>query len=224
MIVVAIIGVLAALGIAALYSARERGAAENAANDLSSHLSAARARAIERGVPVWVIVYPGIDLEGAEGGAGAYFVYEDTGMGFGTSGVAAVGQRRYDTFTPPDDIYPEPLDQGRLLERVYLDRYTGKNVAFGQPAGLNFAAPFAGLEASFGGDVACNFCSGTPSRGAIVFGPEGAVRFLDGDGDRVLDGIDRLDRTGALRVMGRLTNQGYLYAVSGPTGFVGFFK
>ncbi|HZA13866.1 MAG TPA: prepilin-type N-terminal cleavage/methylation domain-containing protein [Myxococcaceae bacterium] len=226
MVVVAIIGILAAIGVAALTSARERGAAENAANDLVSQLNAARTRAAERGVPVWFIVYPDLKRGGGAGGPGAYFVYEDTGLAFATSGAGAVGTRRYDTFSPPDDIQAAPGDPGRLVESVYLESYSNRQgVSFGVASGLSFAAPFDGLDATFTGAGVCNFCSGTPSRGAIVFMPEGSVRFVDGSGTAVLlGGATRAARTGGLKLRGANDDQGYLYAVSGPTGFIGFFK
>lgn len=216
MIVLAIVSILAGLGISFIQQGRARGSALSASNDLMSSLSAARARAIERGSQVWFILYPNIDTAGAAGGHGAYFVYEDIGLTFGSG----TGARNWGNFVPPADVNPEPGDQATLIASGYLDDYPGNNAAFGAATIAAYTAPFAGLTRS-----ACSFCTGSPLRGAIVFMPEGSARFVDHDGAAMfLGGTTAVERAAAFGVVGQLTRQEYLYGVSGPTGFIGMFQ
>ena len=104
MVVLAIVALLAALGLATLQGIGDRSAALNAAHDLQSVLHLARARAYERGTDVWVIVYPQGERGGPADGGGAYFVFEDRVGGFGAAGGAADGGLSYASFAPPDQL------------------------------------------------------------------------------------------------------------------------
>jgi hypothetical protein len=181
MVVIGIIGVLAAISVAALDELGARGATQNTASDFFQTLNRARARAAERGTQVYVLVYPGLRRDGTlTGGAGAWFVYEDaTGDFLGTPALAA--DLSWTTFTPPGSVQPAAGSTDRLLEATYLDDAPKQNVRFFRPQSpvttVAFPAPFAAVDANANG---CSFCDG--NRGAIVFTGERQARFIQADG------------------------------------------
>src|SRR5690242_18631689 len=76
-IVVAILGVLTAMAVVAFDAVGRRGALQNAAFDFQGTMMSARTRAVSRGYPVWVLIYPTGNRQGLVGGAGAFSVVED---------------------------------------------------------------------------------------------------------------------------------------------------
>lgn len=215
-VVLAIIGVLAGLSWAGYEQLSARTGPQNAAADLSSALSEARARAVDRHADVWLIIYPDIDTAGLPGqGSGAWFLVEDRKLDFNAPGAVPPGHLRYATFVPPGQVELAP-EQGSRLESVYLDSYSKRSVRFGTSGTLAWDGIFTGLAPS-----ACSFCTGTPRRGAIVFREDGSARFVDGAGAPVLPaGAGALQRAATLGLLSSDNQSEFLFAVSGPVGFV----
>ncbi|MFP2962715.1 prepilin-type cleavage/methylation domain-containing protein, partial [Myxococcus sp. 1LA] len=183
--------------------------------DLSGALAEARARAVDRQADVWLIVYPDINPEGVAGaGNGAWFLVEDRLRNFGGA-AAPAGQMTFATFAPPLDIHPT-AEQGRLMDSMYMDRYTQRSVRFGASGNLEWTGIFAGMPVSD-----CSFCSGSPRRGAIVFRGDGSARFMDGAGQPVIPtGNGALNRAASLALTSSDGQREYLFAISAPVGFV----
>jgi prepilin-type N-terminal cleavage/methylation domain-containing protein len=233
MIVVAILGILASLSITTMEGARARTAPRNAAADLSQAISLARARALERGSNVWLILYPNRGKDLSTAGNGAWFLYDDGDGNFGATGSlqctgAAGSNCNYATFTPPNTIWPPRVNTTDfLLDRVYFDDAPKKAVKFGQTSdttilwGEPFGAAGTGLNA---GTVTkdCSFCTGTgvARRGAIIFNGDGAVRFVDGSGNPVYE------TTGGFSIQNSvaMTKQVTLFGVAAATGYVGVYQ
>jgi len=227
MIALAILGVLTAMSIAAIQRMDDWADPQSAASDLSGALSLARARAVESGSEVWFIVYEDINRQGTAGqGNGAYFIVEDRRFDFlngsgppPSSGVLLT----YATFQPPNKV--DPLkEQGFLVDYKYLDAYSmsaqASTVRFGVSGTLQYDAPFASLT-----PAACSFCSGSPKRGAIVFGADGAARFFDGSGAQVVLGTGNIaQRSAALGLISTNRLREFIFAVSAPVGFIGMKK
>jgi hypothetical protein len=213
------------MGFAAYQRIGVQGAAQNAAHDLYSAISKARAMAQDSGSDVWLIVYPQGRRAGATGGPGAYFIVQDLAMDFGTD----TGAYNYEDFDLPGAFQPPGGAVSRLVEARFLEDYPGQRVRFGvlpttHPSAVNFKAPFVGLERS-----ACKVC-GTTERGAVVFSPDGGARFRDANGgDVTLSGDSTaLGRAVSLGLRegnadAALDTRSYLFAISGPTGYVSFF-
>ncbi len=237
MVVVAIIGVLAGLSVAAYGKIGAASAPRNAVNDLTAALVRARSAATENQSDVWVVIYPAFNKSpaAAAGGPGAYFLYEDKAGTFNRSSGGSGGEVYYRSgaggvdFDPvANTLYGSSSSEGRLLDSVYLDEYPGRNVLFALPSGgvtmTSAEPPFAGLPVG----SACTFCSGTPLRGAIIFSADGAARFVDGTGAAVAaNGAAAVNRAHALTLKDRPTptteTRVYVVAVSGPTAFIGTY-
>ncbi len=230
MVVVGIVGILVALSLAAYGRIGEQAAPQNAVHDFYSALQKARSSAMGRNARVWMVVYPSVNRE-AESGNGAWFMLEDLTGEFADP-ASTFSYANFD----PSEPYP-PVGNVRLLERNYLDDYPKANARFGVATGhaaVTFKAPFTALNGV--GDAAlrtCSFCSGNGAqrRGAIVFEGNGSARFLDGDGSPaaapvVAAGVATpASRTHALALSDATgTDRGYLIAISGPTGFIGFHQ
>jgi prepilin-type N-terminal cleavage/methylation domain-containing protein len=215
-IVLAIIGVLAGLSWAGYQQLSARSGPQNAAADLSSALSEARARAVDRHADVWLIIYPDINPAGEAGqGAGAWFLVEDRGLDFNAPGAVPPGHLRYASFAPPAQVSLAP-QQGALVEASYLDTYPKRSVRFGTSGTLAWDGVFAGLAPSD-----CSFCTGNPRRGAIVFREDGSARFVDGAGAPFVSaGGGMLQRVVTLGLLSSDSEREFLFAVSGPVGFV----
>jgi type II secretory pathway pseudopilin PulG len=220
-VTLAIIGIVMALSFATLSQLGDWADPQSAASDLSGALSLARARAVERGSDVWLILYEDIDRNGsAAQGNGAYFLLEDRLFNFKDGTGAPAGSLTYIDFQPPNRITPLPA-QGMLMESKYLDSYSftrdRSTVRFGASGTLSFDAPFTGLTPS-----ACSFCDGSPRRGAVVFDQDGSARFYKGDGTPVtLAGGTVGQRSAALGLLSTDGRREYLFAISGPVGFIG---
>jgi prepilin-type N-terminal cleavage/methylation domain-containing protein len=210
-VVIAIISVIAAMAGTAMYRWKERAAGRSASFDFYVELNKARQLALERGSDVWVIVYPKLSSSGGNG-AGAYFVYTDPNMDF-VSSTCPSGQVCYSTFAPPDasKMYPT-AGMGQLEAATFLDQYSSQPLTFADMSlsTKSMKGPFEDLA-----DSGCNFCSGSPLRGAIVFGGEGGARFVDGAGN-----LTAL-KTAALAFKDATTQQNTTHiAVARSTGFI----
>ncbi len=235
MVAVAILGILTALAVAAYGGIGAASAPRNAINDLNAALSRARSSASERQSDVWVIFYPTFNKKTGSllTGPGAYFIYEDKAERFNVAAGGVAGEVYYQagaggvTFNPATNtLYGGTNAEGQLIDSVYLDDYPGNNVLFSIPAaGIAMGAtetPFTGLAVG----TACTFCGNGAPRGAIVFGPEGSARFVDGVGGPVFP-------AGAVRgqalvvtnrpVVANTEIRVYVVAVSGPTAFIGTY-
>lgn len=220
LVVVALLGVLVGLSWAAAGQLGSWAGPQNAASDLSGALSQARARATERGSDVWLIIYEDIDAEGNGGrGHGAWFLLEDRKQNFLDGSNLLAEELTYATFRPPGAVRL-PATQGQLLEATYMDRYPQRTVRFGVSGNLPFDAPFNALS-----PLACSFCSASGSsgrRGAAMFSADGSVRFFNGQGAQVTpSGTGLARRVGTLGLVSVDGRREYLFAISGPVGFVG---
>ncbi len=216
-IVLAIIAVLAGLAYAGYARLSARAGPQNAAADLAGALAEARARAVDRQSDVWLIIYPNIDTQGQDGaGNGAWFLLEDPQRAFGNAGGAGPNlQLSYQNFAPPGDIQPA-VNEGRLMDSMYLDRYTQRTVRFGASGKLQWDGIFAGLPVSD-----CSFCNGNPRRGAVIFRSDGSARFVDGAGQPILPmDVGVVNRAASLGLVSTDGQREYLFAISAPAGFV----
>ncbi len=206
MITVAILGILMALAISGWSSAGERGATAGAAADFHSNLLLARQRAAERGGDVWVVIFPYFNKDGSEdpvNNAGTYILVEDIELNFRDTYIAA---------GTPSAITAS--GNNRILERVWLEEYARSNSRFLETTvSTPYKPPFDALNGH-----GCQFCVGTPAKGAIVFSGEGNARFLQSDGTPFVA------RSVSLGISSfRKPLEIFYFAVTGPTGFVGAY-
>lgn len=217
MMVITILGVLVALAVASFDSLRARTGPRNAAADLSSALSLARNRALDRGSDVWFIIYPDYETNGA------WYIYEDIKVAFGGAASPADGGiLLFSDFEPPNDIYPLGTESGnRLIDSGELRLYPRSTTRFVADAGVPWGVPFAALNTN--ATPECTFCTpggpGGHQRGAIVFTGDGSVRFVDGDGNALMDRAAGFSIGGADDA-----RQGTRFAVSRATGHAGVFQ
>lgn len=186
MIVLAIIGILAALAGVGIDAMLQRTDGRNASLDFYIALLDARQRALDRGSDVWVIVYP----EYGEAGTplrGAYFVIEDPNCVFAGADPGD-GSLVYSTFSPPTNVRPTGGMQRLISEKYLMHRSVGGRTVMsykGQAYGFSalsqttktLPAPFATLN-----DSGCSVCDGGPRRGAVVFTGDGRARFYNSTG------------------------------------------
>lgn len=202
-VVLAIIGIVAALAGTSWNGVRARMATQNAAYELGSAISTARARAIARGHDVWLILFPESGREGA--GPGAYYLYDDPELSFGRPGGLA-GELKYTDFTPQKTA--GTAGAGRLLESFLLEDLPGARTHFAFSADAAYRAPFNALGKL---TSPCSICSA--GKGAIVFTSTGGARFVDGTGapvDARAAGLSLRDGDD-----GRL----FLFAIAAATGY-----
>jgi prepilin-type N-terminal cleavage/methylation domain-containing protein len=203
MITLAIFAILAGLSVMGYAAVGRRGALQNASFDLQGVMSTARTRAVSRGHPVWVVLFPSGSRKGKTGGLGAFMVVEDTLGGYVRAPWGAVGL----------DLEVDP--QIGVTQLYFLEDYS-KKVRFGAltPGRTDmFGAPFSGMSVQ-----TCSFCSGTDFlRGAVVFFPDGGARFVDGQG-AFLTSPNQSVAFSSLE--GR---KQHLLAISGPAGYMASF-
>jgi prepilin-type N-terminal cleavage/methylation domain-containing protein len=200
-VVLAILGILVGLSMAAYTAVGRRGALQNAAFDFQGVLSSARTRAVSRGYPVWVLVFPTASRTAKTGGLGSFAVVED--------------QRGSYLRAPHIPMISELTDLENVTQVTYLQDYSKKARFAALTPGRTdlYGAPFKGLSVQ-----TCSFCSGAGySRGAIVFFPDGGARFVDGQGTFSPVANQSLAFSS---VEGRGQ---YLFAISGPAGYMATF-
>jgi prepilin-type N-terminal cleavage/methylation domain-containing protein len=164
-VVVAIIGVVAALVGSAATRARPRATFATVSVELQALVHAARQEALGSGMSVAVLVFP--DFRG-EGSQGRFVVVKDPARSL----FDATAALTFDGYSP--DNLPAPSG-GAVV--TTLDLPAGVNV--GPLTGLGVSHPpypYDGAKT----DVDCSFCSSTsPRRGAIVFDARGRALFYD---------------------------------------------
>jgi prepilin-type N-terminal cleavage/methylation domain-containing protein len=202
LLVLAILGVLTGMAVVAFDAVGKRGALQNAAFDFQGAMMSARTRAMSRGYPVWVVLYPDANRTGLTEGLGAFIVVEDYAGSF-ASDPAKLFELKLQT---------NGVSAGLVSAVYFLEDYN-KKVRFETltpgRVGL-FAAPFQALAAK-----TCSFCtSAAHTAGAIGFMPDGSARFVDGQGDFV----GTTNHSMALRSLEGRSQQ--LFAISGPSGYM----
>ncbi|HEX8820019.1 MAG TPA: prepilin-type N-terminal cleavage/methylation domain-containing protein [Archangium sp.] len=203
MITLAIVSILAGLSVMGYAAVGRRGALQNVSFDLQGVMGAARTRAVSRGHPVWVVLFPAASHKAKTGGLGAFMVVEDRNGGFMRSPLS------------PLELPLVVDDLEGVSETYFLEDYS-KKVRFGAltPGRTDlFGAPFSGMTVQ-----TCSFCSGADHpRGAIVFLPDGGARFVDGQGTF----LSTANQTMAFSSLeGR---KQHLFAISGPAGYMASF-
>jgi prepilin-type N-terminal cleavage/methylation domain-containing protein len=155
-VVIAIIGILAALGLPTLARTKPRAQLAGVAAELQATMFRARQEALARGRDVAVVFYPA--APSGEGGVGRILVVVDEVTGF-MAGAAPAGALDYCTMTPA--LTPD------LLDTIELPG----NLRIAVPArAVTFPFPYAAVPVPANG---CSFCTGALAGG----GPRGAVRF-----------------------------------------------
>jgi prepilin-type N-terminal cleavage/methylation domain-containing protein len=155
MVVVAVIGIVAALAYSSLSRSRPRAQLAGVANELQALMYRARQEALARGRDVAVVFYPAATTPD---GQGRILLVADEVGGF-MAGTAPAGAVDYCTMTPTRT--PDILAQIDLPRDLRIAA-PARAQAFPFPYGL-VAAPTAG----------CAFCTGTVPGG----GTRGAVRY-----------------------------------------------
>lgn len=207
LLVLAILGVLTGMAVVAFDAVGRRGALQNAAFDFQGAMMSARTRAVSRGHPVWVVLYPAANRAGLTGGMGAFSVVEDRNSTY------VRNPARLFTLRLEVDVVG---DMGTVSAVYFLEDYS-KKVRFETltpgKVGL-FGAPFRMLAAQ-----TCSFCSGAAHQsGAIGFFPDGSARFVDGEGVYA----SATNHSMSLRSLEGRTQQ--LFAISGPSGYMAVFS
>lgn len=165
MVVVGIIGILAALAVGTLGGMNRRADVNNTLNELSATVGNAQSLALRSGGAAWVIIYRSASTGLAA--SGGYLVYDDPDANLD-----------YAAFAVDASGLPTVAPAGR--DRIVAAEWFGaspynKRVAFGLGTGGDYtlAAPFAGNAS------ACNFCqdAGGVFRGAMRFQADGEVTF-----------------------------------------------
>lgn len=226
MVVVAIIGIIAALSMSAYQLMVRQGAARNASHDLYSTLTTARASVAERQGTVWVVVYPEIGTTASTAGGGVVFVFDDPNGRFGLDPLVVgkeAGEHRYSDLDPWADLSSVSPQGARLLAKYWMDDYE-KAVRFGT-GNTTFGDPFTNLNALPNRE--CSFCSNTglQRRGAMVFNADATVRFVDAAGAPAAGAAvaGAGGRAGTLGLVNDDGTRSFLFAVSGPTSFFGYY-
>jgi prepilin-type N-terminal cleavage/methylation domain-containing protein len=168
MVVVAIIGIAAALSITLFGRQRPRQQVDQFALELRGILVGARQTAMGTGTPVAVVVFPAYV---SPSGTGRLILYRDGNFTF-FSGAAAINLENLSDAAPVADTRSEIVDTIDLSDGLVIGPATGQGVSALMPA------PFNGIAIN----VACPFCTGTGGRGAMVFQPNGSVTFQDRNG------------------------------------------
>jgi prepilin-type N-terminal cleavage/methylation domain-containing protein len=171
MVVVAIMGVLAALAAAAFGRQKPRQQLDQAALELRALMFGARQTALSTGQPVVLMIFPN-QLTGK--GRGRLVLYRDGDFAFFT----AAGAPNFASFIPQ----AQPTGPRSEVMEV-LDLESG--VTIGPPAGMGPAAVMPAPYDDIPINTACAFCTGALGRGAIAFQPDGSVDFHAGIGPAI---------------------------------------
>lgn len=207
LVVLAILGVLTGMAVVGFDAVGRRGALQNATFDFQGAMMSARTRAVSRGYPVWVVLYPTANRKGLKDGLGAFIVVEDRDSAYARTPVNLFSLK----------LETNVVGETGTVSAVYFLEDYNKKVRFETltpgRVGL-FSAPFQKLAAQ-----TCSFCSeSAPMAGAIGFFPDGSARFVDGEGDYA----STTNQSMALRSVEGRTQR--LFAISGPTGYMAVFS
>ncbi len=168
MVVVAIVGIAAAMSFALFGRQRPRQQVDQFALELRSALVGARQTAQSSGTPVAVVVFP---AQVTASGTGRLVVYRDGNFSL-FAAAAPVNLENMDPAAPVADSRSEVLETIDLSDGLVIGPPTGQGASAVMPA------PFNGIAIN----VPCPFCTGAGGRGAMVFQPSGAVTFQDRNG------------------------------------------
>ncbi len=168
MVVVAIIGVIAAMTLFLFGRQKGRQQVDQFALEVRALMVGARQTAQGTGTPVALLVFPN---QVTAQGTGRLILYRDGDFSL-FSGAAAVNLENMDPAAPVADARSEVLETIDLADGLVI------GPANGQGTGAVMPAPFAGIAI----DVACPFCTGAGGRGAVIFQPNGSVTFQDRNG------------------------------------------
>jgi hypothetical protein len=169
MLVVAIIAIIAALGVASMSRGRPRATFGGAGDEIQALLHGARLQALATGHSVVVMLFPAYS-PGA-GRTGRLIVVEDQAATLFVDGAAP----NLNDYLPGTPAFGAPTSQ----QPTVYDLPEG--VVFGPAAGRplgTLAAPLAAVKV----DKACTFCSTATARGAINFDERGRATFYSANG------------------------------------------
>jgi type II secretory pathway pseudopilin PulG len=169
MVVIAIIGVIAALAVTNMRRGRPRATFGGAGDEVQALLHAARLQALAAGHSVVVMLYP--SYASGAGGTGRIIVIEDQS---GTFFVDAAVPNFKD-YLPSKAAFGAPTTQQPTVYDLPIGVVFGP--ATGRPLGA-LPEPLATVKV----DKACTFCSTTTARGAIRFDEKGRATFYTGNG------------------------------------------
>jgi prepilin-type N-terminal cleavage/methylation domain-containing protein len=160
-VVVAIVGVLAALAITSLERSKPRANLSSTSQELHALLRNARLNALATGNPTIVAFFP--DFANRRGGVGRVLVLEDAAGTFFVSSSPT----NFSNFDPAGET-----GETEVLLRLDLPR--GIALASGAEAPPSFGAPYDRVTVG-----ACSFCAtGGDARGAIRFDSRGRATFF----------------------------------------------
>ncbi len=168
MVVVAIIGIAAALTFFLFGRQRERQEVDQLALEVRALMNGARQMAFATGQPVALIVFPAL---ATSSGTGRLILYRDGDFSL-FSAAAAVN------LDGMDGANPVAAGRSEVLEIIDLAHGTEVGPPTGQGPAAVMPAPFSGITVN----VACPICTGKDGRGAFVFQPDGTVTFQAANG------------------------------------------
>jgi prepilin-type N-terminal cleavage/methylation domain-containing protein len=192
MVVMATIGIIAGLGLPAIFRQRPRAHLASATAELQSVVHGARQQALATGHDVWVLVFP--DYVSGEG-TGRVIVYEDGNYDFSVTN--SPGGVDLDRIAPAT---PASANLSRVVTTLDLPTGVTFGTGGGSPAALS--KPLDGIDVSKG----CSFC-GTlgDHRGGIRFDSRGRATFYGSTGIPLVTPGAALNLTAAPSVSGQRT-------------------
>jgi prepilin-type N-terminal cleavage/methylation domain-containing protein len=177
MVVVAIVGILAASSAIVYTRGRPRARLASTAVDVQAMLRAARQQALGRGRDVVALVYPG---QATSQGTGRVVIYADGATGF-VKGTAVAPNPTFCTFNAATMATQEPND---ILDSLDVPTL----VTIAPP--LNFPAmPFPDTTVPMP-VTGCSFCDVNTNRGAIRFDSKGRASFYATCGTPLPSSVD----------------------------------
>lgn len=192
MVVMAIIGVLAALAVPVFSRQRPRAHLAAATAELQSVVHGARQQALATGHDVWVLVFP----EFASGeGTGRVIVYEDGNFDFSVTN--APGGMDLDRIVPAT---PARGTRSRVV--TTMDLPTGVTFGTGGGGPTALPKPLDGIDVTRG----CSFCGTlTDHRGGIRFDSRGRATFYGRTGTPLVAAGAALNLTSSPAISGQRT-------------------
>jgi prepilin-type N-terminal cleavage/methylation domain-containing protein len=191
MVVMAIIGVLAALALPAVFRQRPRAHLAAATAELQSVVHGARQQALATGHDVWVVVFPEF-VSGV--GTGRVIVYEDGNYNFSVTNAPNVDLDRMVPATPARGS----------LSRVVTTMDLPAGVTFGVEGSgpPTLPNPLNGIDVTKG----CSFCGTlTDHRGGIRFDSRGRASFYGQTGIPLVTTGAALNLTSSPAISGQRT-------------------
>jgi prepilin-type N-terminal cleavage/methylation domain-containing protein len=192
MVVTAIIGVVAALSLPAVFRQRPRAHLAAATAELQSVVHGARQQALATGHDVWVVVFP--DFVSGDG-TGRVIVYEDGNYDFSVAN--APGGMDLGRIVPAT---PASGTRSRVVTTMDLPSGVTFGVESSGPAAL--PKPLQGIDVTKG----CSFCGTlTDHRGGIRFDSRGRASFYGNTGIPLVATGAALNLTSSPAISGQRT-------------------